>query len=330
MNQDLAMRGYRTMVLIRVFEERIVKLHGDGRLPGFMHVSIGQEAIPSGVSLALRQDDFIATTHRGHGDVIAKGVEVEGMIAEMMARQGGVCRAKGGSMHIGDFQHGVLGAFSIVGAGLPIALGAALSAKRQGTDRVAVAYFGDGAIAQGAAHESFNMATLWQVPVIFVRQNNQYAESTPVREYLGIPDVTAFAASYGMSAVRADGNDLEAVYEVAAAAVDRARRGDGPSFLELDTYRWYGHNIGDKGVGRPPEEVEAWRGRDPILSFGRCLIAAGLADEDLLVEIHDEAVARIDDAVDAADAMEEPPVEWALEDVFADAGIIAAIGGGLR
>lgn len=318
------------MVLIRAFEQRILELHSQGRLPGFMHVSIGQEAIPSGMSLSLEPTDYIATTHRGHGDVIAKGVEVDGMIAELMARTGGICRAKGGSMHIGDFSKGVLGAFSIVGAGLPIALGAALSAKRQGHDRVAVAYFGDGAIAEGSTHESMNMAALWQLPIIFARQNNQYAESTPLRDYQGIPDVVTYAASYGITASRVDGNDLEAVYEAGQEAVDRARRGGGPTFLEFETYRWFGHNIGDKGEGRPPEEVAQWKERDPIVLMRNRMIAAGTVSEDYFRRVDEAANSAIDRAVEKAEHMEPPPLEWALEDVYSEPDVLAAVGGGLR
>ncbi len=222
------LRGYETMLLIRGFEESIRKLHGRGKLPGFMHVSVGQEAVPTGVSLMLREDDVITAPHRNHGDVIAKGVPVEGMFAEVYGHVGGTCRAKGGSLHIASVAHGVLGANGIVGAGLPIAVGAALALKRQGGDRVMVAYAGDGAIATGASHEALNMASLWKVPLVFVREDNQYAESTPRDAYQSMPDVVRYVEGYGIPAEAVDGNDLEAVADAAARAVARARQGGGP------------------------------------------------------------------------------------------------------
>ena len=330
LDEELRLPAYGKMQLIRHFEEAIRELHGEGKLPGFMHVSVGQEAVPVGVSLALRSDDYIATTHRGHGDVIAKGVEVEGMFAELFARTGGICRAKGGSMHITDFSKGVLGAFSIVAAGLPIAVGAALAMRRRGRDTVAVAHFGDGAIAQGATHEAMNMAALWDLPVVFVRHNNQYAESTPKADYQGMPDVVEFASSYGMAAQEVDGNDVEAVFLAASEAVERARSGGGPTFLECLTYRWYGHNIGDPGAGRPDDEVAAWRARDPIAAWRRALVDRIGVEERRLAQIDEEVARRIAAAIEAAEAMPEPPLEWALEDVYSDQDVAAAIGRGLR
>lgn len=327
MRLDQAISAYNTMVLIRTFEQTILELHRADRLPGFMHVSIGQEAVPTGVSLALGPEDYITTTHRGHGDVIAKGVGVEGMMAELFARSGGLCRAKGGSMHVTDFSKGVLGAFSIVGAGMPIALGAAMSAQRLKTGAVSVCHFGDGAIAQGAAHESFNMASLWGLPVVFVRHNNLYAESTPVAEYQAIPDVVEFVRSYGITAETVDGNDVDAVYAAASKLVSGAREGSGPAFLECLTYRWHGHNIGDTGAGRPPEEVAAWKQRDPIRLWGQRLVADYGVSEGELAEIEVGIVSRVAAAVVAAEAMAEPPNEWALEDVYADPATLASFAG---
>jgi TPP-dependent pyruvate/acetoin dehydrogenase alpha subunit len=322
-------RAYETMGLIRAFEESIRRLHGEGKLPGFMHVSIGQEAVPTGVSLRLRADDLITTTHRGHGDMIAKGAPVEGMIAEIYARAGGICRGKGGSMHVADASVGALGANGIVAAGMPIAVGAALGIKRQRRDVVVVCYSGDGAIVNGASHEALNMASLWTLPVIFVRVNNQYAESTPTSDYLGVPDVVAFAAAYGLPAEQVDGNDVEAVADAAERAVERARSGEGPTFLELVTYRKYGHNIGDTGAARPPDEVAHWLARDPVAIVAAKLAERGVAQARL--DAIDAAVrARIETAIDAAAAMPPPPEDWAFEDVYSDRDIIAAIGGGLR
>jgi acetoin:2,6-dichlorophenolindophenol oxidoreductase subunit alpha len=320
--------AYATMRLIREFEESIRRLHGEGKLPGFMHVSVGQEAVPVGVSLRLRRDDLITTTHRGHGDMIAKGAAVEGMIAEIYGRAGGLCRAKGGSMHVADLSVGALGANGIVAAGAPIAVGAALSLKRQGSDRVVVAYSGDGALANGAMHEAFNMASLWKVPVIFVRVNNRYAESTPIADYLGIPDPVAFAQGYGLAAELVDGNDVEAVADAAERAVARGRAGEGATFLEVATYRRYGHNIGDTGAARPSEEVEHWLSRDPIDLLHARLLEGGAGVEDLDT-IDTAAAERMTLAIDAAAAMPEPPDEWAFEDVYSEPEIIASVGGGL-
>lgn len=319
--------AYGTMRLIREFEESIRRLHGEGKLPGFMHVSVGQEAVPVGVSLRLRKDDLITTTHRGHGDMIAKGAAVEGMIAEIYGRAGGLCKAKGGSMHVADLAVGALGANGIVAAGAPIAVGAALSLKRQGLDSVVVAYSGDGAIANGSMHEALNMASLWKVPAIFVRVNNRYAESTPVADYLGIPDPVAFAKGYGLAAELVDGNDVEAVADATQRAVERGRAGEGATFLEVATYRRYGHNIGDTGAARPPEEVEHWLARDPIDLLRARLLDSGVSSEQL-EEIDSAATERMTRAIDAAAAMPEPPDEWAFEDVYSEPEIIAAVGGG--
>ncbi len=327
MKHEQALEAYATMVLIRTFEQTILELHKAGRLPGFMHVSIGQEAIPTGVSLALLPDDVITTTHRGHGDVIAKGVEVEGMMAELFAKSGGVCRAKGGSMHVTDFSKGVLGAFSIVGAGMPIAVGAAMSAERLETGTVAVCHFGDGAIAQGVAHEALNMASLWGLPVVFVRHNNLYAESTPANDYQSFTSIEDYVGSYGIEMDTVDGNDVEAVYAAARRLVDNSRDGGGPGFLECLTYRWYGHNIGDTGSGRPPEEVAAWIERDPIALLRRTLVEGHEIDAEDIDGIDSNIAERVARSVEAAEAMPEPPTDWALEDVYSDPATLSSFAG---
>lgn len=309
---------YRTMRLIRAFENKIRELHAENRLPGFMHVSIGQEAVPAGVSFHLREEDLITTTHRGHGDVIAKGAQVEAMFAELFARAEGLCHGKGGSMHVTDVSRGVLGANGIVAAGIPIAVGAALGLKQLGRDNVVVSYFGDGAIANGACHEAMNMAALWSVPVLFVRVNNKYAESTPQAHYQGIPNVVSFAESYGFPAEEVDGNDVEAVAAAAARAIDRARRGDGPTFLECLTYRHYGHNIGDPGAYRPAGEPEAWIARDPVVALRARLLEDGALSQPDLEAIDQGIDERIALAVERADALPDPPPEFALEDVYSD------------
>lgn len=320
-------RLYRTMRLIRAFEEKIRELHGENRLPGFMHVSIGQEAVPAGVSFHLREDDLIATTHRGHGDVIAKGAQVEAMFAELFAKAEGLCRGKGGSMHVTDVSRGILGANGIVAAGIPIAVGAALGLKRLGRDNVVVSYFGDGAISNGACHEAMNMASLWKVPVVFVRVNNQYAESTPQAHYQGIPDIVPFAESYGLPAEEVDGNDVEAVAVAAGRAVERARAGGGATFLECLTYRHHGHNIGDPGAYRPAGEPETWIARDPVVALRARVLADGAVSQQELEEIDAGIDDRIAAAVEWADALPEPSPELALEDVYSDPITLAAFAG---
>ena len=317
---------YRTMRLIRAFEEKIVELHGQARLPGFMHVSIGQEAIPTGVSFHLREDDLVTTTHRGHGDVIAKGAQVEVMLAELFAKAEGVCSGKGGSMHVTDVSRGILGANGIVAAGIPIAVGAALGLKRLGRNNVVVSYFGDGAIGNGATHEAMNMAGLWRVPVILVRVNNMYAESTPPSQYQAMRDVVAFAEAYGLAAEEVDGNDIAAVAAAAGRAIDRARSGEGATFLECLTYRHFGHNIGDPGAYRPEGEPEVWMARDPVVSVRRQLIAAGSHSEEEVTEIDESIDARISAAVEWADSLSEPAEDLAFAHVYSDPVILEAIG----
>jgi pyruvate dehydrogenase E1 component alpha subunit len=322
--------AYETMRLIREFEEALVRMHGEARVPGFVHVSVWQEAVSVGVSMSLRPSDLMITTHRGHGDIIAKGASVERMFAELLARAPGYCRAKGGSMHVTDVSLGILGANGIVGANLPIGTGAALSMRRQGRESVVVVYTGDGAIAQGATHEALNMAALWRLPVVYVRTDNQYAESTPRRGYQGMPDVVRYVEGYGIPAEAVDGNDVEAVADAAYRAIERTRAGAGPSFLTCSTYRRYGHNTVDVGAYRAPEEVEAWQARDPLVLTRRRLVSErGVGEGD--IEAIDARVRRqIEDAIAWADAQPEPPLEWALEDVYGDPATIAAFQGTVR
>ncbi len=321
---------FRKLVRIRHFERSAFELYTAGKLPGFMHISIGQEATAVGACSALRPDDYMTSTHRGHGDTIAKGVSVEGAMAELFGRVTGVCRAKGGSMHIADFSQNVLGANGIVAAGAPIAVGAGLSAKKRGTDQVVLCFFGDGALASGPIHESMNCAALWKLPVIFLRQNNQYAESTPRTDYQGIPDVVEWAKGYGISAVRVDGNDVLAVYRAVKEAAARARRGEGPSFIESETYRWYGHNIGDPGTWRPKEEIQAWKAKDPIPRFRKVILENGAATDADLDAIEAEEEARLQAAIEAAEAAPKPKPGTALEDVYVDPDLGAQAIQGVR
>ena len=318
MSQELWLRLYRVMTRIRLFERTASELYMAGKLPGFLHLSIGQEGVSAGACLALRADDYTASTHRGHGDTIAKGVSVERAMAELFGRVTGSCHAKGGSMHIADFSQGILGANGIIAAGVPITVGAALSIRYRKTDQVALAFFGDGATGSGPLHEGMNMSMLWRLPMIFVRQNNRYAESTPLVEHTGIVDVVDWARGYGMAAVRVDGNDVLAVYEAVSAAAARGRRGEGPTFIDCETYRWYGHNIGDPGTWRSKDEIESWRSRDPLVRHRTRIVEAGFATEVELYAIEGEEKALIDVAVVAAEAAPKPAPTDALKDLYVD------------
>ena len=322
------LRAYETMRLIREFEEALLRLHGQAKAPGFVHVSVWQEAVSAGVGMHLLPEDQILTTHRGHGDIIAKGVAIEGMFAELLAREGGYCGGKGGSMHVTDVSRGVLGANGIVAANMPIAAGAALSKKRQGLPGVVVAFIGDGALMNGATHETLNMASLWQLPLVIVRVDNQYAESTAARFYSGIPDVLAYVSSYGIAAEAVDGNDIDAVSDGARRVLARTREGGGPGFLQCRTYRRYGHNTADVGAYRPPEEVEAWAARDP-LQVARAAAGSHEADEAELDAIDARVLAHIDQAIAWAEAQPEPAIESAFRGLYADPETMAAFRGAL-
>lgn len=277
---------YRTMRTIRRFEEQIVILVNSNEIAGVTHEYIGQEAVATGVCAALRDDDVITSTHRGHGHVIAKGADVSRMMAELLGRTTGLNRARGGSMHIADVSLGIYGANGIVAAGAPIAAGAAWAGVQAGSDRVAVCFFGDGAVNQGVLHETMNMAGIWRLPVLFVCENNGYAVSF-AQEEATAGSLVERAAAYGMPAARVDGMDAEAVHEATAAAVAHARAGGGPSFLECETYRFVGHHTAEATMGlgyRSDEEIEGWRARDPLLVLGARMDAAAVAAIDGEVE----------------------------------------------
>jgi TPP-dependent pyruvate/acetoin dehydrogenase alpha subunit len=309
---------YRKMVRIRNFEEAARRLYQAGKLPGFMHLSVGQEATSVGVCSALREDDYIATTHRGHGDVLAKGVSFKAAMAELFGKATGICKAKGGSMHIADLSKNIFGANGIVGSGIPIALGAAFSIHYRKGDQVAVAFFGDGASASGPLHESMNMSMIWKLPILFVRTNNLYAESTPQSEFQGIPDIEKWGAGYGMPSYSIDGNDLLLVYQTAAEAVERARSGKGPTFINLKTYRWYGHNIGDPGTWRPKEEIESWKAKDPIKRFKEYLLENKLATEAELKSVDNEEETLTEEAIDEAEKAPAPALDTVFDGLYVD------------
>lgn len=315
LTEDEAVATYRTMVTIRQFETKAGALFAAGELPGFIHLSIGQEAVAAGVCGVLHEADQITTTHRGHGHCIAKGGQVLGMLAEVYGREGGYAKGRSGSMHIADSGVGILGANAIVAAGLPMALGAAYSSQVTGDGRVAVAFFGEGAVAEGVFHETMNLAALWKLPMLFVCENNRYAELSHISVHLANESVAAFAAPYGVPGVTVDGNDVVAVRQAAQAAVDRARAGDGPTLLECDTYRWRGHFEGDPASYRSKDELREWEGRDPVAAFRGRLVDAGV-DEGSLVQLEQEIEKSVDAAAVEAEAMAPTPAEWLTADVY--------------
>ncbi len=310
---------YRTMVRIRRFEERVEQLFLAGKLPGFVHLSIGQEAVPAGVCAHLRPDDYVTSTHRGHGHALAKGTDPAAMMAELYGKRTGSCRGKGGSMHIFDARLGMLGANGIVCAGVPIAAGAALAARLLGQDRVAVAFLGDGAVARGPFHESLNLASLWKLPVVFVVEQNAFASTTRYEEAHAFASVAEFVRGYGVASHRVDGNDVEAVYRAAGDLVDRARSGEGPGLLEAVTYRLRGHYVGDPQRYRTREEVEEAQARDPVRRWREVLRSRGVPEE-VLEAVEREEEERVEAAVRFAEESPLPEPEEALEDLVSDPG----------
>jgi pyruvate dehydrogenase E1 component alpha subunit len=307
---------YEQMKTIRVFEERAGKEFAAGKIPGFVHLYAGEEAVAVGVCSHLTDSDFITSHHRGHGHCIAKGVDIRSMTAELLGREAGACRGKGGSMHIADVHKGMLGANGIVGGGFPLAAGAGLTAKVNGQGQVAVCFFGDGASNQGTFHEGLNLAGIWKLPVIFVAENNGYAESTPVTYHMSCRDIADRAAGYGMPGVTVDGLDVFAVYEAAGEAIARARRGEGPSLIECKTYRYFGHFEGDTITYRTKEEVESYRRRDPILALRRSITERSIVTAEELDAIDKRVEQSINDAWIYAEAAPLPEPEEALTDVY--------------
>ena len=296
-SKDDAGRVLATMWTIRRFEEAVDEMFARGLLYGTMHLSIGQEASATGACLALRDDDVITSTHRGHGHCIAKGADLGRMMAELLARDTGYCRGRGGSMHIADVSKGNLGANGIVAGGIPIAVGAALALKLQGSDKVALSFFGDGATSEGAFHESVNLAAIWDLPVVFVCENNHYGMSMSVEEVSRLERVADRAAGYGIPGVRVDGNDVQEVHQAAAEAVAHARAGRGPTLIEAITYRWKGHSKSDQNLYRTREEIESWRQRDPIDRFEQAVLEAGTLDQGEVQKLRDQARDAVRDAV---------------------------------
>jgi TPP-dependent pyruvate/acetoin dehydrogenase alpha subunit len=313
------LRAYRQMVSIRLFEEQVNELYTRALMPGLAHLYSGEEAVAVGICEALRIDDYITSTHRGHGHCLAKGASPDRMFAELLGKEAGYCRGKGGSMHIADPATGNLGANAIVGGSVGIATGAAFAAKSLGTDRVAICFFGEGALGQGSLYEVMNLAQLWKLPVIYVCENNQYNEYTHYQETTA-GTILGRAAAFGIEATSVDGQDVRAVHEAATKLVNRARIGDGPAFLQCDTYRYSGHHVGDinREYYRSKQEEQQWKtDRDPIKVLGRWLIAGRYADPTALERIFEEVRRIIEAAVKFAIDAPYPKVDQVSEDVYA-------------
>lgn len=309
---------HKRMVRIRLFEETAGRLAEAAKLPGFLHLYVGEEAVAAGVCGALNDDDHITSTHRGHGHLVAKGGDFNRMMAELMGKETGYCKGKGGSMHISDLSLGMLGANGIVGAGSPIAVGAAFANKYRGRGQVAVAFFGDGATNIGAFHEAANMACALHLPIVFACENNEYGEFTPREKTMAITDIVDRAAGYGMPGVIVDGMDVIAVHEAALEAIARARSGGGPSLIEAKTYRFFNHH-GIQNLGlkyRSDDEVERWKQRDPIFTLEDRMIANGDATRADFDTLWAEQRAEIDEAIQFAEDSPYPPKENLLRDVY--------------
>jgi pyruvate dehydrogenase E1 component alpha subunit len=317
LQRDLCIDMLSKMYTIRFFEETVDDLFARGLVHGTMHLSIGQEASAVGSISALRDTDYILSTHRGHGHCIAKGADLNLMMAEFLGKETGYCRGRGGSMHIADMEGRNLGANGVVGGGIPLAVGVGLSLKMQRTDEIVMGFFGDGAANQGGFHEALNMAAIWALPVVYVCENNQYGMSMSTDRAFKIERIAQRADSYGMVGVTVDGNDVIEVYEAAAEAVERARSGGGPVLLECVTYRWKGHSKSDQELYRTKEEIEAWKKKDPVRRFRERLVTESVITDEEAGSIEDEADRTITEAVEFARSSPEPDVDTILEGVYA-------------
>ena len=306
---DAAQQALQTMWTARRFEEAVDQLFARGLMHGTMHLSIGQEASATGTCLALAPDDLITSTHRGHSHCIAKGADLTRMMAELLAKDSGYCRGRGGSMHIADVATGNLGANGIVGGGIPIAVGAALAQQLTGSGKVVVSFFGDGAANEGSFHEAANLAAVWELPVVFVCENNHYGMSMAADEAFAIENIAVRADAYGFPGVTVDGNDLQQVYENVTTAVERARSGRGPTLVENVTYRWKGHSKSDKNLYRTREEIAAWQERDPIVRFEETVRAAGTLGDAQISAARKAATHAVREAIRTAHAADPAPAD---------------------
>ncbi|GAB7078775.1 thiamine pyrophosphate-dependent dehydrogenase E1 component subunit alpha [Megalodesulfovibrio paquesii] len=308
---------YITMNKIRLFETKLQEFFAAGKIPGFVHLYLGEEAVATGTCANLTRHDKITSTHRGHGHLLAKGGDLKLMMAEIFGRKTGYCKGKGGSMHIADFDLGILGANGIVGGGGPLAAGAALASKYRKTDEVTICFFGDGASNQGTTQEALNLASCWKLPLVFVNENNGYGISCPQCKSMAVTDIADRAAAYDMPGVVVDGNDVLAVYEAVGEAVRRARKGEGPSLVECKTYRWRGHFEGDACTYRCTEELEAWMAKDPIPRFAAKLVESGVATQAELDKIAADIAEEVKQAVDFAEQSPFPDVAELTADIYA-------------
>jgi len=311
---------YRKMVTIRLFEEKIIDLYARGLVPGLAHLYVGEEAIAVGVCANLGDEDYITSTHRGHGHVIAKGAELKYMMAELFGKKTGYCKGKGGSMHIADVAIGILGANGIAGGGIPIAVGAALSAKIRKTDQVTACFFGDGSSNNGTFHEGLNFASVHRLPLVFVCENNGFGISVSQKQHQAIQDISIRAAAYNMPGITVDGNDVLTVYEASGKAIQRARAGEGPTLVECKTYRWRGHHEGDPNQGkryRTMEEVQEWVKKCPIRRFEEKLVSKKVLTKLKAKKIWEEVEKEIDEAVEFANQSPFPEPKDIYEDVYA-------------
>ncbi len=318
LTRDEKLAMLEKMLLIRAFEEKAEKLFMRNLVHGTMHLSAGEEAIPVGAIFAIKSTDYITSTHRGHGHMIAKGGDLKKMFAEFLGKDTGYCHGRGGSMHIADFGLRNLGATGIVGAGIPIATGAALALKMQNKSDVVLAFFGDGAANEGVFFESLNMATIWKLPEIFLCENNQYAMSSPVKRFVPTPNIADRASAFGIPGISIDGMDVIAVYETVKAAAERARSGKGPTLIEAKTYRFKGHSKSDKNLYRTKEEIEEWKKKDPITTFAARLMEIGDLQQNEFENMKEKVNAIIEEAVKFAIDSPEPDPKTVEKFVYAD------------
>ena len=321
-DKGMLMEMLRRMVRIRLFEEEVIELIQRGEMVGAAHSYIGEEAVAVGACLALRDDDYMTGNHRSHGHPIAKGGDVKKAMAELLGKSTGYCKGKGGSMHLADFSIGILGESGILGSSIPTAVGAALGSRLQGNDRVAAAFFGDGASNEGAFHESINLAAVWKLPVVFLCENNQYAVTSSFKNMVASENISDRAAAYDIPGVLVDGQDVLAMHEAMSQAVARARSGQGPTLLEGRTYRYYDHSLGlgriVKTAYRPDDEVDQWMKRDPIAIHKEVLVSQGIATQDEIDGVHREVAAQIEEAVEFARQSPYPDASALFEDLYAE------------
>ena len=319
LSKNRLLNMYELMLDIRNFDLKVNQLVKRGMVPGMTHLSVGEEAANIGALSALNPDDIITSNHRGHGQVIGKGIDLNGMMAEIMGKATGTCKGKGGSMHIADLENGNLGANGIVGGGQGIAVGAAYTQKVKKTGKIVVCFFGDGATNEGSFHETLNLASVWKVPVIFYSINNGYGISTSIKKVMNTEHIYERAAAYGIPGYFIeDGNHVLEVYKKFEEAVKYVREGNGPVLIESVTYRWFGHSSSDPGKYRTKEEVDEWKKKDPILKFGKYLVENKIATQEELDKLDEISKQKIEDAVEFAKNSPEPTIESAFEDIYAD------------